>query len=385
MARKLKKTVVDKQPTRKGVSKTATRSAASTKVTGRTAKSKVAGAAANAAQSGGPVTLAEARKIALAQGPQTVAGAIPTPAEVAATHKSVAQARQNLKDLVKAENERRIREYATTIQVMKNRGVRSAAATVGGGATAAVFQPLQILAEGDSWFDYPVPFFGGGIIPRLQSLLGVPILSLAKAGEEVRNMLGVDERKIIMEQLRNGSPAGGRWDALLFSGGGNDVVGNPLVIWIQDFNVAIPPADLIDKQRFDAVLEMVRAGYEDLIKLRDTLSPTTQLIFHGYDFVIPDGRGVCGFGPWMKPSFDLRGYPPAAAGLVVKAMLQRFAAILQSLAASHSNVTFINTQGTLAPVRSSWHNELHPSKDGFNRITAVFQTKLRALFPGRVI
>jgi hypothetical protein len=26
--------------------------------------------------------------------------------------------------------------------------------------------PLQIFAEADSWFDYPVPFFGGGIIPR---------------------------------------------------------------------------------------------------------------------------------------------------------------------------------------------------------------------------
>jgi hypothetical protein len=54
--------------------------------------------------------------------------------------------------------------------------------------------PLQIFAEADSWFDYPVPFFGGGIIPRLENRLGVPILNLAKAGDEVRCMLGVEER-----------------------------------------------------------------------------------------------------------------------------------------------------------------------------------------------
>ena len=51
--------------------------------------------------------------------------------------------------------------------------------------------------RGDSWFDYPVPFFGGGIIPRLENRLGVPILNLAKAGDEVRYMLGVEERTLL--------------------------------------------------------------------------------------------------------------------------------------------------------------------------------------------
>ena len=109
------------------------------------------------------------------------------------------------------------------------------------------FTPLQIFAEGDSWFDYPVPFFGGGIIPRLEDRLGVPILNLAKAGDEVRYMLGVEERKLLTEQLSNGCPAGGPWDVLLFSGGGNDIVDNPMALWIKDWNPAssgrtYPPA-----------------------------------------------------------------------------------------------------------------------------------------------
>ena len=75
----------------------------------------------------------------------------------------------------------------------------------------------------------------------------------------------------------------------------------------------MPPAGLIHQPRFDAALALVRAGYEDLIALRDQLSPTTHLVFHGYDFAIPDGRGICHLGPWLKPTFDLRKFPNRAA------------------------------------------------------------------------
>ena len=99
---------------------------------------------------------------------------------------------------------------------------------------------------------------------------------------------------------------------------------------------------------------LVRAGYEDLIALRDKLSPGTHLIFQGYDFPIPDGRLICHLGPWLKPTFDLREFPTrAAAQEVVKAMLKEFAAMLTSLA-TQPKVTFINGQGTLpVPAQNS--------------------------------
>jgi hypothetical protein len=347
---------------------------------------------------GGPVTLDEARALAQAPAPKRTLRRGAAPAQQAVTYASVAEEREKLDKQIEEENQRRIREYAATMAIMKSRGVKGlapAGAAAPGpqrrrGTTelkpAAAAQPLQIFAEGDSWFDYPVPFFGGGVVPRLERRLGVPILSLAKAGDEVRNMLGVEERQILSQQLRNGSPAGEPWDVLLFSGGGNDIVGNPMALWIQDFNDTVPPANLISTARFAAALALVRAGYEDLITTRDMLSPTTHLVFHGYDFAIPDGRGICGMGPWLKPTFDLRRFParpPAIA--VVKAMLQQFAAMLQSLVTIHNAVTFINTQGTLPPATSSWHNELHPSKNGFNLIAAVFHANLKTLFPGRVL
>ena len=200
-------------------------------------------------------------------------------------------------------------------------------------------------------------------------------------------MLGVEEREVLAEQLSAGSPAGGKWDVLLFSGGGNDIVGNPMALWVFEFKAGVAPEKLIQSARFDAALALVQAGYEDLIELRDALSPSTTLVLHAYDFAIPDGRGICHFGPWLKPTFKLRGYPSngTVATAVVKAMLTKFAAMLQSLADRHAKVTFINAQGTLAPEASSWHNELHPSKAGFNQVADVFQAKLKALFPQRVV
>ena len=91
-------------------------------------------------------------------------------------------------------------------------------------------------------------------------------------------------------------------------------------------------------------------------------------------------------GPWLQPTFKLRKFPTKTAGFdVVKTMLQKFAAMLTALESAHPNVTFINGQGTLAPVTTSWHNELHPTKTGFQKFADLFHAKLKAMFPGRVL
>lgn len=119
----------------------------------------------------------------------------------------------------------------------------------------------------------------------------------------------------------------------------------------------------------------VAGSVRDLIALRDQLSPNTHHIFHSYDFAIPDGRGLCGYGPWLKPTFDLRGFPNLAKGQqVVKTMLQQFAQMLHSLAGS--KITVIGTQGTLTPSPASW-----PAANGFQTFAGLFQAKVKALFP----
>ena len=354
----------------------------------RTAKSRRASKSAPAT---GPVTLAQARALAAAKTPvargakRALAAAPPSPA-------TVGLERRNLRKKQELERKQRVKDYKATLSIMKKRGVKGLGPKrpTGGRALKQAPKPLQIFAEGDSWFDYPPfdrpqPVRRRRIVPRLEKRLGVPILNLAKAGDEVRYMLGVKERKLLIQQLTNGCPAGGPWDAMLFSGGGNDIVDNPMALWVRDFNAGMPPAALIHQARFDAALALVRAGYEDLIALRDALSPQTHLFFHGYDFAIPDGRGVCFLGPWLKPTFDLRGFPSQASA--VRGDEGDADAVRRDarLARRSPTVTFINGQGTLTPQTSSWHNELHPSKAGFNAFAALFHQKLKAVFPTRVL
>jgi len=344
----------------------------------------------------GPLTLDEARMLAAAKRPQAMvrsaAAAIPP-----TTFGSVAQERESLRKAQDAELARRVRDYKATMAILKERGARSPARGMAplsaGQASAAAagpmgFVPLQVLAEGDSWFDYPPHAFKGGLVPRLEKRLGVPILNLAKAGDEVRFMLGVKQYKLLAEHLANGSPAGGAWDVLLFSGGGNDIVDEPMALWISEWNPVLPPAAHLNTPRFAAALTLVRSGFEDLIALRNRVSAGTQLIFHGYDYAIPDGRGVCfnAMGPWLKPAFDLRGFPTQQAGTeVVKLMLSEFAKMLQQLADIHPKVRFINGQGLLPADTGAWHNELHPSSKGYDLHADNFRETLKALFPMRVV
>jgi hypothetical protein len=290
---------------------------------------------------------------------------------------------------LKDELARREAEYLETYKIMATRGTRRAAPHPSRGRKALatvglVAVPLRVVAEGDSWFNFPLPGHGGGVIDRLQRKLEVPILNLAKAGDEVRYMLGVTERRGLVEKLSTAVSQGVPWDVLLFSGGGNDIVGDPMALWVRDWRTGAPLDELFDRRRFSHALGLVRAGYDEVIALRDKLSPQTHLIFHSYDFPVPDGRKACLFGPWLKPAFDDRGFPDLSSRYeVVRAMLSMFAGELAGMAAMRK-VTVINLQGTLKPDKASWHDELHPSSSGFDVVTEVFADEIRKLFPSQV-
>src|SRR5262245_24986972 len=146
----------------------------------------------------GPVSLAEAKALVRAKQPKLAVRAARESIAPPTSPAAVGAERERLEKERREEFTRRLREYKATMEIMKKRGARRPKKKASIGEKAAPedesFVPLQIFAEGDSWFEYPIPFFGGGIIPRLENRLGVPILNLAKAGDEVRYMLGVEER-----------------------------------------------------------------------------------------------------------------------------------------------------------------------------------------------
>jgi hypothetical protein len=246
-------------------------------------------------------------------------------------------------------------------------------------ATPGSAQPLNLFADGDSWFDYPLPPAARNDVIRSIGNHGKPqplILNLAHYGDEARDLLGVKRRQRIIDNLSD--VENGRFDAILFSGGGNDTVGNQFCLWIQNYVPGMTPSQGINVQRLAAVLGVVRSAFEDLIAIRDKILPECPIFVHAYDFAIPTNIGICDnlIGPWLKPSLVYRGWMDTAVGTL------QFRGALTQIVAAHKNVIYVETQGTLAP--SDWANELHPTPSGFDKIAGKFLNAMRTVFPGRI-
>jgi hypothetical protein len=282
--------------------------------------------------------------------------------------RTVAAESDRLKAQIERERKARIDQYVT-------KRARSA-------AVHARAVQLSVLAEGDSWFDYPgILGTRGSVIDHLARKIDTPILNLAHRGDEVRQMLSLVQREEITRRLTDGVPdVGGAFDILLFSGGGNDLVGDQFCIWLKQYQPGMSAQDVIDTPRLDAVLAIVEAGYRDLLEIRNAMSPTTSVFLHTYDFAVPNGKGVCGVGPWLRPSLKFRQVPQPLRAGVVKEMLVRFDSRVRQLAAGYPKVYVVPTQGTLSA--SEWDNEIHPDRKGFEKVAGKFAAELRAKFPG---
>jgi hypothetical protein len=193
--------------------------------------------------------------------------------------------------------------------------------------------PLILIGDGDSWFDYPLPdpLHATDVLQALRSA-GEPtpmILKLAHYSDATTTLLGVTKRNRLIAQLQD--PANGPIDALLFSGGGNDVVGEQFRFWLNDASaVGNNPAQGVDIQRLSDIFGVVESAYLDLIRIRDQFAPHAPIFVHAYDFAIPNGVPACHFaGPWLRPSLVDRGWPGLAPGtLIVKTILVQFRAML---------------------------------------------------------
>jgi hypothetical protein len=323
-------------------------------------------------------------------------------------YRDLAEQRRRVQD--EAARERAVRHAAFMAQVERPteppvaseayRAARAAEgaladATGAAAAAAAAEAPaartrLRILAEGDSWFEYPLPpFSGDGVIVQLEKLLSHKIDNDAHHGDEVRQMLAVTQRRQIVARL---SDPGIRYDAMLFSGGGNDCVGEQFILWLREADPQ-PPENLLDPDASAAILRLIEEGYRDLVRLRDDHSADTVLFLHGYDFPPITGKPApCNVGPWLRPALDyqyrdvLKIDPdPHAQFRIVKAFLEQFNAALNRVAdwanaRRPDSVVVVQTQGTLTANDTHWQNELHPSTAGFKLVARKFKEALDRRF-----
>lgn len=246
-------------------------------------------------------------------------------------------------------------------------------------------RPLVMLAQGDSWFDYPLtgnglPLVDTDVIAQLRRIGDMPpvILNQAHLGDSSVNEMSLPKQQRMITALTdpdnwlNGKP-----DAILFSAGGNDIAGDQFCIFL-DFNDGHTTG--LNTDRFDKALASVEACYLDLFSLRDRVAAGVPIFGHCYDFPIPNGAHPVCAGPWLKPSLDFCNWSVAEGTIIAHDALAAFRDMLTRLAGdSRNNFHLVDTQGVLS--RSDWANELHPIPDGFKKIAQKFAQALAQKLP----
>lgn len=83
-----------------------------------------------------------------------------------------------------------------------------------------------------------------------------------------------------------------KFAGILFSGGGNDIIGRTLLALLNQSAEGMTWMDSINLVRFDRRLQQIENAYHELADLRDDYQPEAYIFTHAYDFPIPGNK------PW---------------------------------------------------------------------------------------
>ncbi|MEY4729218.1 MAG: hypothetical protein RL020_376, partial [Pseudomonadota bacterium] len=161
--------------------------------------------------------------------------------------------------------------------------------------------------------------------------------------------------------------------AILFSGGGNDFIGNLLTMLEPDCSAKTSAAACFRQATVDAEFARIADAYRELIALRDRHRPGVPIITHQYDYAIPSDKGVFWFGSWVKTRLDHAQVPPHLHIGITRILIDRFIATLAAL--EDDLFIVVPTAGTLTA--ADWQDEIHPSRGGIKKLIPKFERELK--------
>lgn len=258
----------------------------------------------------------------------------------------------------------------------------------------------RILAEGDSWFTLgALP--ATNLLNELRFPRSVIIVNAGYPGDTIRHMAEISDNLPLRRMLVERNFAY-EWDALLVSGGGNDLIDAAKSLIVARPPAASPsdePQDYVDLDRLRTLIRDVQRGYRELAALRDASSVAANrdipIIAHRYDY--PTARNspaaflfVPVRGPWLYPALNQAGIQSAELRQAIVDYL--LTALGDGIAALTSgphrieNFHVVNTRGLLNRASPSatgpsgdWENEIHPTALGYRKLARKFEEKLEQL------
>lgn len=250
----------------------------------------------------------------------------------------------------------------------------------------------HFLAEGDSWFSFG-SFFGINLLNQLEFDKRTLITQTAMPGDTLSRMADW-WRDLNFNNLLTGAIAW-RFDAILISGGGNDLINalaerKPGSGVLKLFRPDTPPADAVEcvKEEAWSLFETyLRANFREISRwVKDsTLNSTAPVFVHTYDFATPRDSGAdFGKGPWLCEAFRAHNIPPDLWVPLMELLFGRLRDLIVQLPLP--NVHVVDTVGTLERAQTTdtaetrhWLNEIHPNAKGYGELAAVWKQKVHSV------
>jgi hypothetical protein len=281
---------------------------------------------------------------------------------------------------------------------------------------------IVVLAEGDSWFNYPVLL--SDVLDWVSMEPDIIVYSLAEGGDWLLNMLSA--RKYV-EQLSVIQP-----DVFLISAGGNDLVGrNRLAAMVSTDDATaeyeandwakgliekaknrVKPIAIYEKDRFENGIKYIAKDFYALLMffhlqyyfmisgiLLGGKFPDIRIMTQGYDYAIPNRdkkfglnplrwyrpfiRMFLGHGGWLKTPLQLRGIQNEKNQAdIVYAMIYLFNEMMIftgdlfcQMPDMGERVFHIDSRGSIGA--DGWSDELHPLPKHFKNTGRTFVDCIR--------
>ena len=236
-----------------------------------------------------------------------------------------------------------------------------------------------LLAIGDSWFWYPKSnlLYAIATHPRVQDPYR-QIQSLGYIGAKLEEyVFGRYAKQFAWELRPENMPY---YSFVRIGGAGNDAVDYGLGLK-RNCSKAQTPEDCIEEAAMDALMGRLGTALGAMTHQvwraagKQGLHPA--VILHSYDYPIPDGRGfkletLKITGPWLAPAMDERQVPndPDLRRKICRILIDRLAEEFSQFADPGKRIYLDTSRGCLVSPNylEDWDNELHPTREGFQRI-----------------
>lgn len=247
-----------------------------------------------------------------------------------------------------------------------------------------LFHKWNFLSEGDSWFTMAgLPT--SNLLFEMRFPVATRIVNCAMPGDTIKRISQITKNPSLQRGLSKHD--GEKWDLILLSGGGNDLIDEADAILINAEERGSlkmnNPADYCHQPHLDALIRRITKGYQHIVELRDepgAPSNGVPIVCHTYDYPTANnsparflGAGL--LGPWLYRAFRKDRIPEEDWVPLADYMFEYLAQGILSLDGQLPNFHVVDTRKTLVRPQpgsrgesGDWLNEIHPNSKGYSKL-----------------